>query len=68
MIDVAEALKTNDEVRLLGWSDGTATKGCINIKHGSLHVGWGINDNGGYILESTPVTAQGAGINFRVER
>lgn len=68
MVDVAEVFKAYNKVGLLQWFNWAVTECSINIKHCSLCVKWCINDDGRYVLESAPVTAESAGVNFGVEQ
>lgn len=39
MINVAEACETDDKIGLLGWFDGTAMEGCINVSVAACVLG-----------------------------
>lgn len=68
MVNVAATFEVDDEVGLLGWSDRAASKGRVYVKCSCLREGWGVHDYGCYVLERPPITAQGAGVDLRVER
>ena len=57
----------NDEVSLLGGSDGASSEGSIDVQGSCLCTFWSIDDDGGYLLEGAPVAAEIGGVNFGVE-